>query len=94
MEFEYEKKDFKGNPKFGIWGTFEEDVLDQILYKETWGQFSNDTEKMRLEEQPVALCRAFGRLLEILTTKGIIDIDNLHEILDSRGDFRRTAKLK
>lgn len=93
MEIEYEEHDYKGNPHTEL-TSLENAVVDNLLYKTSHGIFHLSRDKVHLEEQPKAICRAFGRLLNILAEKGIINIDNFNDIVDAEDSFRRTAKFK
>lgn len=99
LEINYTKYDFNGKPRTET-SSIEEIVLDQIfleqiLYKEDYGRLSIISKnRVNLENQPSEVCKAFGRLLNVLLDKGIINLDNLHEIMDSESGLRNSAVLK
>jgi len=93
MKIEYEAYDYKGKLNKETC-TFEEAVVKELIYNEVSSRFSVSLEKNRLEDQPTEVCKAFGRLLEILARKGIINVDDMHEVLNSRIGFKNTAVFK
>jgi hypothetical protein len=70
----------------------ESESVEVFLYKEI---LKNDD--VRLEEQPKAVCLAIGRLVDRLMEKGLLNLEDLQEIVTTGYQYYRrdlTIKLK
>ena len=60
-------------------------VEERTLTTEKWTPRSLFRERLRLEDQPQAVCHLVGRLLDRLLAKGLLDIEDLRIVTDTKG---------
>jgi hypothetical protein len=69
----------------------EEFVVDQLLYREDSGGYTN---RIPLEDQSVRVAGAMGRLLNILLEKGIVSPEQFHKVVDTRYHLKDRCEIK
>lgn len=75
MEIEYTTTDYSNKEKQEV------QSVAQFLYEELFfEEHYNNTERVRLEDQPKKICEALGRLVEKLLDKGIFNLEDLRDI--------------
>jgi hypothetical protein len=90
MQITYEIKRYNEKTE-----TYTESVDDftiaQLLYHSThWG----DRARIHLEQQPEVVCKAMGRLLNLLLEKDLITLQEFHDVVDTEYHLRDITKLQ
>lgn len=63
----------------------EDFVAESLILKDgkqTLVQFATSEQKIPLEKQPTEIARAFGKLVDVLASKGILNCEEIQEIVD------------
>ncbi len=68
--------------------SLEDFLCNEVLRKQ---DYSGDSVRVILEEQPKEVCKAMGRLINVLITKGVFTLEDLKNVADC--DSRKADSL-
>jgi hypothetical protein len=96
MEIEYpEMQGFGDRAKERIVTASVEDfAVDQLLYSQRYYPYYESRVKVGLENQPTEVCRAMGRLMDVLLSKALMTEEEFHDVIGTDYNLREKAKLK